>query len=178
MIKLELKHLAPYLPYKLGVASGDEYDSILNNIGVMGTHYDVYAPNNYTIYQLCKCEDGVFKYMGVRPIQVKPILRPLSAMTKDEAYELMNIIFVDDDIKGIDIEIIGSLIVISSPEKYGSYITIIDEDKATVEAYYEDYSHISSNYPISYEIYEWLFKHHFDIFNLIKNNLAIDKTKL
>ena len=31
---------------------------------------------------------------------------------------------------------------------------------------------------VSYSLYEWLFKHHFDVFNLIENNLAIDKTEI
>lgn len=155
-MKLELKHLAPYLPYKLGVASGDEYDSILNNIGVMGTHYDVYAPNNYTIYQLCKCEDGVFKYMGVRPIQVKPILRPLSSMTVEEVEELNSLI--DDSVK----------VVVSS----GNWVYI---ESASSDPW--DGSPTLSLDSINI-INEYLFKNHFDVFNLIENNLAIDKTKL
>lgn len=28
---------------------------------------------------------------------------------------------------------------------------------------------------IPYEAYEWLFKHHFDVFNLINKGLAIEK---
>ena len=154
-MKLELKHIAPYLPYKLGVASGDEYDSILSNIGIMGTHYDVYAPNNYTIYQLCKCEDGVFKYMGVRPIQVKPILRPLSSMTEKESDELEDIIgcnfYIYISNNGIEIE--ENII----DPWYGKSVLRME----TLN-----------------RIYEWLFSNHFDVFNLIENDLAIDKTKL
>ena len=152
-MKLELKHLAPYLPYKLGVASGDEYDSILSNIGIMGTHYDVYAPNNYTIYQLCKCEYGVFKYMGVRPIQVKPILRPLSSMTIEEIEELNSLI--DSSVR----------IVVSS----GNYVYVEGansdpwDGKPTLSL--DDINKIN----------EYFFSKHFDVFRLIDKGLAIEK---
>ena len=151
--ELELKHLTPYLPYKLGVASGDEYDSTLNNIGVMGTHYDVYAPNNYTIYQLCKCEDGVFKYMGVRPIKVKPILRPLSSMTIEEIEELNSLI--DSSVR----------IVVSS----GNYVYVEGansdpwDGKPTLSL--DDINKIN----------EYFFSKHFDVFRLIDKGLAIEK---
>jgi len=77
MEKLELKHLAPYLPYGLKMGYGG-YDLVLN----VDNH-----PNN-----CCDLEYSIKK-------QIKPILKPLSDLTDKEKYELDNIItegYIDD----------------------------------------------------------------------------------
>lgn len=163
-MKLELKHITPYLPYQLMVLN-IQVDKLMRLSSVSSLGFI-----NEKDYQF-----------GVSPFGVdtiKPILRPLSSMTKDEAYELINIVISDDKIKNINIKNEDSLVAVSSQREHGLYVLYIDSKNRSVEVYYEDYSCIAPNYPISYEIYEWLFSKHFDVFNLIENNLAIDKTKI
>ena len=86
---------------------------------------------------------------------IKPILRPLSSMIEKESDELEDIIgcnfYIYASGNGIEIE---DIII----DPWGGQSVLRME---TLN-----------------RIYEWLFAHHFDVFNLIENNLAIDKTKI
>jgi hypothetical protein len=64
-MKLELKHLAPYLPYELKILNGKEYD-IVNGI------------DNKTVISLFRGHLENFTTIE----NVKPILRPLSDLSK------------------------------------------------------------------------------------------------
>jgi len=71
MDKLELKHLAPYLPYKLKCEFERTYENTIEIlVGIEKTD------KNYV------CLFGEFGEFI--PTQVKPILRPLSDLTKKE----------------------------------------------------------------------------------------------
>lgn len=146
-MKLELKHLAPYLPYELkGVVKNYEYkETYIDNLDTIsfydkvltftGVSSDVYLDNT---------ESGEFK----------PILRPLSDLTKEE----LSILFgyhSEDCI--VDFEII------TTPFDEFGYIE------------YELFGvgHISTCIA-GYNDLQKLFKKHYDIFNLIPQNLAID----
>ena len=65
-MKLELKHLAPYLPYELKILNGKEYD-IVNGI------------DNKTVISLFRGHLENFSTIE----NVKPILRPLSDLTEE-----------------------------------------------------------------------------------------------
>ena len=67
-MKLELKHLAPYLPYELKILNGKEYD-IVNGI------------DNKTVISLFRGHLENFTTIE----NVKPILRPLSDLTEEHA---------------------------------------------------------------------------------------------
>jgi hypothetical protein len=69
-MKLELKHLAPYLPYELKILNGKEYD-IVNGI------------DNKTVISLFRGHLKNFTTIE----NVKPILRPLSDLTKEIEFD-------------------------------------------------------------------------------------------
>jgi len=79
MEKLELKHLAPYLPYELKM-SENKYDLVLNVNNHPNHCYDL----EYSIKE-----------------QIKPILRPLSDLKKikDKIEKLSPYWYVDDETK-------------------------------------------------------------------------------
>lgn len=158
-MKLELKHIAPYLPYDLQVKC---YNIVWNVEGLRdGVVMSLFLIDNYTLTSA---------YLS----DVKPILRPISSMTKEEAYELGAILINEADIKDKEIGI-GEMRIMGA-----TYPTIMYQDQED-----EDYSvtiqfssiGISGIDLIPHEAYEWLFKHHFDIFNLIDKGLAIKKNK-
>lgn len=73
-MKLELKHLAPYLPYSLKVVMEDEK----TNVAWMSTkHISVIKPNGIGEYKKIR-----WKYAH---LNIKPILMPLSNLTRQDA---------------------------------------------------------------------------------------------
>lgn len=113
--KLELKHLAPYLPYRLKMVTTKGQGIITGS----------------TLYRM-------------DTLDLKPILRPLSDLTNE-------------------IEHNGERFV---PVIELGIITIDDIDHFN----YKAFKHRYENYWIS----EFLFKWHFDCFDLIKKGLAVD----
>jgi len=154
-MKLELKHIIPYLPYDLQVKC---YDNVWS---VEGFRKGV---------SLFLMDDSVLTSADLS--DVKPILKPISSMTKEEAYELGAILISEADMEDKEIGI-GEMRLMGA-----TYPTIVYKDKED-----EEYSitiqfssvGISGIDLVPYEAYEWLFDHHFDVFNLIENNLAIAK---
>ena len=166
-MKLEEKHLVPYLPYKLKVVEWylgkqihDEFivDCVNwdgKNIGGSDASLD-----SFELERMFNLRD------------IKPILRPLSSMTKEEAYELGILLISEADMEDKEVGI-GEMRLMGV-----AYPTIVYKDKED-----EEYSvtiqfssiGISGVDLIPYEAYEWLFKHHFDVFGLIGKGLAIAK---
>ena len=151
-MKLKLKNIAPYLPYGLMIKVENGVDTI-ESIDEEGTAN-------------IDCE---FSYeMG----EYKPILRPISSMTKEEAYELGTILISEADMEDKEIGI-GEMRIMGT-----TYPTIAYKDKED-----EEYSvtiqfssiGISGIDLIPYEAYEWLFKNNFDVFGLINRDLAVIK---
>ncbi len=124
MKTLELKHLAPYLPYKL--------ELFCSNGTIVDLDKD-YFDEDWS----CGYKDG----------HLKPILHPLSSLTKE-------------------IEVNGEKFVPFDNMYLKAYKEICE---LTDEA---DPSKIIEAMP--YYIYIKLFEWHFDCFSLIENNLAID----
>ena len=155
-MKLKLKHIAPYLPYNLQV----EYKGEITTIDALDSSGGVFVGKNRMVS---------FIYLK----NVKPILRPISSMTKEEAYELGTILISEADMEDKEIGI-GEMKIMGA-----TYPTIVYKDQED-----EDYSvtiqfssiGISGIDLIPYEAHEWLFKHHFDVFGLVEKCLAIDKT--
>lgn len=168
-MKLEAKHLAPYLPYDLKVRYNDKD------------------------YKVCAIDDKGRLMLETEPMYAvfmnnkyaKPVLRPINSMTKEEAKEfsmLALLDFIGDDSTLLDLDIktdkvSGTTINCSFSEimfNYiyatttysicvnGDFIKIVDEETGQAIS-------------VSYSLYEWLFEHHFDIFGLIEQGLAIEK---
>ena len=152
-MKLELKHLAPYLPY--GLSFSVNLKDVRDNF-----------PDELRTLKLAEISIDLALKIG------KPILRHLSSMTKEEAYEFGVILMGEADIEDKEVGI-GKMVLMGS-----IYPTIMYQDKVD-----EDYSVMIQFSPIGisgmdlipYEAYEWLFKHHFDVFRLIDKGLAIEK---
>ena len=167
-MKLEAKHLAPYLPYDLQV----EYRGKVTTLDALDSTGGAFVGGNRMV-----------SFVDQR--HIKPILRPLSSITKEEAYDLLSIaVFGEridrDDIDNIDLVIEndcnigvrgsfkGTLHGNSVFSLYVTYDSIIytTTDEGIEEPMFTNLS-----------IYEYLFANHFDVFGLIdKSFLAIDKT--
>ncbi len=127
-MKLELKHLAPYLPYGLNL-------KINTPFGTTDRKFEIDCGHDFNLH-LSECN-------------IKPILRPLSDLTKE-------------------IEVNG--------EKFVPYEML--NYKPTIK-HVADYpfSFIDLQY-ISYYSFDCLLEWHFDVFGLIENGLAIDINNL
>jgi len=141
-MKLELKHLVGYLPYGLTGISKEE------NLGIeIVKGFSTYGKDNI-INIITNVDD-------IDLIMFKPILRPLSDLTKK-------------------IEVNG--------EKF----VPIDEIGKIHTIYYDIQSNTLSDNSIDFYDVKWmpynviqkLYEWHFDIHNLIENNLAIDKNTI
>lgn len=164
-MKLELKYLAGYLPYGLkGTLTSDSQDdfedliedlSINENKFIKGAiwQYAGYADEDLCVPLgngeingfLMRNENTYASFYGV----IKPILRPLSDLTKE-------------------IEANGEKFVpIVYFEKFNTQIDFVKE----IKVLQNDIRWLSTT---SYLVVEKLLEWHFDIYGLIENNLAID----
>lgn len=140
-MKLELKHLAPYLPYGLNV---EVFDGIKIMCGLNASAYKDSVDLKY--WTTGDDGDG---YYSQRPYGIeicKPLLYPLSYLTNDEnTYKELY-----DKCGGIDENL--------------DYIC--------------EFSGDLTNTSLSFRAVQILTQKHYDIFGLIEQNLAIDKTTI
>jgi len=148
-MKIKLKHLVPYLPYKLKcevLNSGKEKE--------IGEMMAVYDDGSACFGNIVESEHG-FEY-------VKPILRPLSDLTKEIEHNGEKFVPIDK-LKHEEEQ--------QNTMFFLFYGNIIDGLR-----YLEDVAEYNSvntkylSYPLATKLIEW----HFDIFGLIKIGLAID----
>lgn len=151
-MKLELKHLAPYMPYGLRVHySGLSDDDISGEFTVIAYH----AGNGVSLIDDDALEEGDLSksFYVDYDFPIKPILRPLSSMLWSEATYINNLLdtgvflFVDD----------------AGCAQIGVTKYVQSEGDATVS--------LSNILAAS----EYLFKKHFDVFGLINKGLAVEK---
>lgn len=128
-MKLELKHLAPYLPYEL---------KILNGWGDVKT---------LKYFHLDDEGNGFIKH-------VKPILRPLSDLRTAKLFDN----YGDEKLTAIE-------------EFYGNW-DLTPYDWVLTEV--SDGKQLERLLELSYNVIDKLLEHHFDVFGLIDNGLAID----
>ena len=127
-MKLELKHIAPYLPY--GLKAINQCGNKLDIVGCLDESSVITERDRLKCYDL--------KY-------IKPTLRPLSSMTKEEFAELKN-------------KLDGGVLLKLTP-KGDIYI------KCNDELYLYEVNILN----------DFLFSNHFDVFGLIDKGLAIEK---
>ena len=151
-MKLELKHLAPYLPYGLKYMKYSDHDSPIRHDIMQGISTNgVYACGDITPLSFKKC---------------KPILRPLSDLTDP----LINLIFKDTGENGI---IISRYISDSLKD-----LTITITYKIMGDVFTDFVINRNDIRYTDYWIVEKLFENHFDVFGLIDKGLAIDKNTI
>jgi hypothetical protein len=165
MEKLELKHLAPYLPYQVNFT-------------------DITLKPRWT---LMVANISVFDY-----INHKLILHPLSDLTKEIEHngeKFVPLVELFKLIKNVECEIL-----ITNDEHYSlgynsdldCYYMIFDNiefefGEYEVEFYFQN-NNLVLNVPVwfnnvisnNYDLYGKLFEWHFDVFGLIEKGLAID----
>ena len=129
--ELLLKDLCARLPYDVKVL----YDNKVYNID--------YVSGAYEEIKLDDC----FNYT-LNISVVKPYLFPLSSMTKEQLFEVQEIMGKNE----IEIE--------------DGFLRILDSDRNTI------------SYLEILALLEWFYKNHFDINGLIEKGLAIDATNL
>jgi len=152
-MKLELKHIAPYLPYELKMK---HYEN--NRIGILqgvstntlGQPYSLCVNTNWCNY---------FVY--------KPILRPLSDLTKE--IEVNGKKFVPIDVIGedFDLNICDCDYVSDWSERGDNFLDYVNE---FIEQKHGNHHLNFLPFGFIQKLIEW----HFDIFQLIPQKLAID----
>lgn len=149
MRKLELKDIIGYLPYDLKCLNIDNELLIIGQLGNICPYYD----GDIGLYNEC---DSIFDYID----NIKPILRPMSDMTKGITVDGYNDCkpFIPSDILSEYLE---------SHSRNDGYQYYCDERLICS---------ISSNleYDIISDIIDFLNKWHFDYRGLIHEGLAID----
>lgn len=157
-MKLELKHLAPYLPYELG---------ILLEISI--TETDSFPLTTENI-------EGVLEY------QKKPILRPLDDLVNEITQNGQKVVPI--------VELLKMQYVSWYKEKEGTRYAEIEHGQTGTRyfAFYKNhspynfklnkYKFMTGRNEIEYWIMQKLIEWHFDVFNLIEENLAVDINKI
>ena len=161
--KLELKHIAPYLPYGLMVMRPDG-NTILPCDGILGTLIQHRVKDHIEYSSLCGC---------------KPILRPLSDLDKPclegERVPMIELakkhIEYDEANKDSDIKV----------EYFftrQTHVTVTWKHPISNEPLFDDRLFIQTIperiFLNTYWVNEYLSENHFDIFGLIEKGLAID----
>ena len=172
-MKLELKHIAPYLPY--GVKwKRNNYDAIYEVTGI-----DVLMPSILLEFK----SSSDIEYAEDEVKNGKPILRHLSSMTKKEAYDLLCLIIGIEDIgfKQSDLDYISlnygyDVLEIEGKFPFDDYVCgtryTINISNDGIACFDTE----SNGAYISHSAYGYLLSKHFDIFGLIDEGVAIDKT--
>lgn len=168
MNELKLNHITPYLPYSVEVV-----EVVRNKVISDPFVVDMINFNGCNIGGKDAALDSFESERAFSLYQVKPLLRPLSSITIEEAYKLGVLLTSEADMEDIEVGVGGI-------DVFGEYYTVVRyQDKVD-----EEYSFMIQFSPIGvvgidlipYKAYKWLFKNHFDVFGLIEKGLAIDKT--
>ena len=149
MKKLEIEHLAPYLPYQLKAIFNDEDIFVVLHLSLK------YDQNPFPIIGWNMKEGNDSEMRDVFFEGCKPILRPLSDLTKEIEYDRKKIKVCDH----LKVKINYGFAGFCPPDEKHIRNRIQSET-----LYYEDA--------------KTMFKYHFDVFGLIDKNLAIDINKI
>ena len=150
-MKMEIKHLAPYLPYDLKVVfEDDEHEHTL--VGLVNWSNEIMVLSPFSDYGRSNIKN------------CKPILRPLSDLTKEIEHKGVKIIPIDYFEIGDDYNDIVD---------YGQgNVKLIGLLKDMAEHNFIQISYM--NYGVIIKLFEW----HFDVFGLIEKGLALDINEL
>ena len=189
MEKLEIKHIAPYLPYGLkyqGYYGGVSTMRDIKHIRDYNEETDEYTPN--------------IQVDGYTIEFIKPLLRPLSDLYKDidgevGIVELAKMLGDFKELLSVSVED-NAVDYMGNPAPYYEckYVSDIDDDIHSTLVFCPDtvsferliiYNvHLTrpvsasdlQNTPIRCynQFYEYLFQHHYDVYSLIDKGLAID----
>lgn len=195
MKQLELKHIAPYLPYGLKVKHESIDEDVTEICNLESLSLDCITFDNGCDYYF---EDSDYD----NPI-IKPLLRPLSDLYKDidgevGIVELAKMLGDFKELLSVSVED-NAVDYMGNPAPYYEckYVSDIDDDIHSTLVFCPDtvsferliiYNvHLTrpvsasdlQNTPIRCynQFYEYLFQHHYDVYSLIDKGLAIDLNK-
>lgn len=165
-MKLELKHLAPYLPYDLKIECHSEEE--------------IQLKGSYVSVMKLLHADGIDDNYGNNwNLDIKPILRPLSDLTKEIEVNGEKFLPIIELAKlfHTNKSALTHFTNIVDAGFYGISVNCHIENDDSRFTYYQlrNSEFVLSN---TYEEIQKLFEWHFDVFGLIKQNLAIDVNTL
>lgn len=150
-MELELKHLAPYLPYNLETfIIGEFIDEYADNPIPKGFNIEGLNTGWVEIHEIGRTVTEQYPFEDV-----KPILRPLSDLTKEIEHNGEDFVPYEHH---VFIEAMAA----------NEYLEYLCEARAD----------LSEDRLLPYSIVQLLLEWHFDVFGLIEKGLAIDKTSL
>lgn len=170
-MELELKHLAPYLPYGLKVQHESIDEDVTEICNIESISLDCITFDNGCDFYF---DDSEYD----NPI-IKPLLLPMSSVyteMEDGTVPIVELAKIEHPCSIY--HILRNKVVEVAGDNQNSMSFKYDLD---------DNYFINSNfdcddeyYPIMYQLdlFTYLFSHHFDVFSLIPQNLALDKTKI
>jgi hypothetical protein len=140
MEELELKHIAPYLPYGL---KGTDNESIYTLKFGLWEH----------ISATLECGRSIgFNFLETDFFSIKPILRPLSDLTKEIEIEGK---------KFVPIKILKNEYFVKEID----FFDVFNSNEAEIGIYMKSIDYTIM--PALYSVYQKLFEWHFDVFGLI-----------
>ena len=163
MNKLELKHIVGYLPYELkAIFSKRVYN-------VYGVDNDcIKIKNTWIKGNTTNSHDYTLSLK-----HIKLILRPISSMTNEEAYQLGVLIANKNEMEDKTVGI-GKITVGEWEVPIINYADIDGEEYSFMVMFFNHGISATNGNNITFEAYEWLYENHFDIYGLIKQGIAID----
>lgn len=108
--------------------------------------------------------------------EVKPLLRSVKTMTKEEMKHFGLLIMNEAEMSSKKLGI-GSFTSVDSVNPVLFYQDQKDEGDSVMITFVKE-GLCCRTRPIPFKAYRWLFDNHFDIFGLIEKGLAVDKLKL
>lgn len=170
-MKIELKHLAPYLPYELQLYGASDV-WVMHSLGV-----EEICIANGLHTQTLSFDDCITDY--------SPMLRPISSLTKEIEHkgekfvpiiEIAKLYASTDNIEAIKGAVTNFHYFKCYYGKSDYQILIINDNLRGWFSYYfnDDEPNCGINIVNEWEVRDKLFEWHFDVFGLIKVGLAID----
>lgn len=182
MEKLEyLQKLNPYLPYDLVVMSGDSYDTDdrLEHKGIMT--YDHSSDENskskdFSITEIAFSKNNIVTRLGVIKRKVKPVLKPLSDLYK----EIDGVVGIVEIAREMGLKFVRYDLGRNCVDLY-----LTDRKGKKARFWYDCFKTgtfrliIHGSNSVNQLVgFTYLFQHHYDVWDLIGQNLAIDKSKI
>lgn len=187
-MKLEITHIAPYLPYGLMVQTSwsiDGFGGLCTSKAVGIYHEELLLEPHTILHKHIPYRISIDRASLDDP-DTKPLLLPMSSLYTEMEDGTVPIVEIIHLLCGADTSDIKNAKVI----KYNTdgykvlYNSVVDKKKWFAAIL--EYS--NGNWALSWEeeltsfnqvdLFTYLFSHHFDVYSLIDNGLAIDKTKI
>lgn len=167
MEKLQINHLAPYLPYGLKC----QIDLGQNEIVVT----DSWGLKTGSDYPASYYDEG--KRYGLMMSQIKPLLRPLSDLYKEMEDGIVPIVEIAREmgLKFVRYDFGRNCVDLYLTDRKGKKARFWYDSFKTGTFRLIIHGSNSVNQLVGFT---YLFQHHYDVWDLIGQNLAIDKSKI